>query len=141
MIERIEEESLYIDKLSELFPKILTSKSVKEDIKNNQFTNYLTYLVNGEPVAFINYYIMYERAEIININVLEEYQNQKIASKLLEYMVNECISHNVKSITLEVKETNIKAIHLYEKFDFSKVAVRRKYYQGIDGILMEKELM
>lgn len=141
MIERIEEESLYIDKLSELFPKILTSKSVKEDIKNNQFTNYLTYLVNGEPVAFINYYIMYERAEIININVLEEYQNQKIASKLLEYMVDECISHNVKSITLEVKETNIKAIHLYEKFDFSKVAVRRKYYQGIDGILMEKELM
>jgi ribosomal-protein-alanine acetyltransferase len=141
MIEKIEEESLYIDKLSELFPKILTSKSVKEDIKNNQFTNYLTYLVNGEPVAFINYYIMYERAEIININVLEEYQNQKIASKLLEYMVNECISHNVKSITLEVKETNIKAIHLYEKFDFSKVAVRRKYYQGIDGILMEKELM
>lgn len=141
MIEKIEEESLYIDKLSELFPKILISKSVKEDIKNNQFTNYLTYLVNGEPVAFINYYIMYERAEIININVLEEYQNQKIASKLLEYMVNECISHNVKSITLEVKETNIKAIHLYEKFDFSKVAVRRKYYQGIDGILMEKELM
>ena len=141
MIEKIEEESLYIDKLSELFPKILTSKSVKEDIKNNQFTNYLTYLVNGEPVAFINYYIMYERAEIININVLEEYQNQKIASKLLEYMVNECISHNVKSITLEVKETNIKAIHLYEKFDFSKVSVRRKYYQGIDGILMEKELM
>ena len=140
MIEKIEEESLYIDKLSELFPKILTSKSVKEDIKNNQFTNYLTYLTNGEPVAFINYYIMYERAEIININVLEEYQNQKIASKLLEYMVNECISHNVKSITLEVKETNIKAIHLYEKFDFSKVAVRRKYYQGIDGILMEKEL-
>lgn len=47
MIEKIEEESLYIDKLSELFPKILTSKSVKEDIKNNQFTNYLTYLVNG----------------------------------------------------------------------------------------------
>ena len=141
MREKIEEESLYIDKLSELFSKILTSKSVKEDIKNNQFTNYLTYLVNGEPVAFINYYIMYERAEIININVLEEYQNQKIASKLLEYMVNECISHNVKSITLEVKETNIKAIHLYEKFDFSKVAVRRKYYQGIDGILMEKELM
>jgi len=141
MIEKIEEESLYIDKLSELFSKILTSKSVKEDIKNNQFTNYLTYLVNGEPVAFINYYIMYERAEIININVLEEYQNQKIASKLLEYMVNECISHNVKSITLEVKETNIKAIHLYEKFDFYKVAVRRKYYQGIDGILMEKELM
>lgn len=141
MIEKIEEESLYIDKLSELFPKILTSKSVKEDIKNNQFTNYLTYLVNGEPVAFINYYIMYERAEIININVLKEYQNQKIASKLLEYMVNECISNNVKNITLEVKETNIKAIHLYEKFDFSKVAVRRKYYQGIDGILMEKELM
>lgn len=141
MIEKIEEESLYIDKLSELFPKILTSKSVKEDIKNNQFTNYLTYLINGEPVAFINYYIMYERAEIININVLEEYQNQKIASKLLEYMVNECISYNVKSITLEVKETNIKAIHLYEKFGFSKVAVRRKYYQGIDGILMEKELM
>ena len=36
MIEKIEEESLYIDELSELFPKILTSKSVKEDIKNKR---------------------------------------------------------------------------------------------------------
>jgi ribosomal-protein-alanine N-acetyltransferase len=84
---------------------------------------------------------MYERAELININVLENYQNQKIASKLLEYMIQDCIDKKVKSITLEVKVTNDKAIHLYQKFGFNQIGIRKCYYQGIDALLMEKELI
>ena len=44
-----------------------------------------------------------------------------------------------KSITLEVREDNLYAIKLYEKFGFIKKAIRKGYYQGIDGILMERE--
>ena len=44
-----------------------------------------------------------------------------------------------KSITLEVKRKIISvAYHLYKKYGFKKVAIREKYYQGLDGILMEK---
>lgn len=141
MIIKLAETSSYLDNLEQYFTDVFTKQNVKEDIKNNKFTNYFTYVINDDPIAFINYYIMYERAELININVLDDFQNQKIASKLIEHMINDCVKNNVTSITLEVKSTNVKAIHLYEKFGFKEIGTRKGYYQGIDGILMEKELM
>ena len=141
MIIKLDETSSYIDKLEDLFTNVFTSQDVKNDIQNNNFTNYLTYIKDDQPIAFINYYIMYERVELININVLESFQNQKIASKLLEYMINDCLNKKATSITLEVKVTNEKAIHLYKKFGFKELGIRKGYYQGIDAILMEKELM
>ena len=56
------------------------------------------------------------------------------ASKLLEKM----ISLVDKSITLEVKIDNLPAINLYKKYDFVEKAIRKGYYNGIDGILMER---
>ena len=44
-----------------------------------------------------------------------------------------------KNITLEVKEDNEPAIKLYEKFGFEKKAIREGYYNGVDGILMERK--
>lgn len=141
MIIKLNEDSIYLDVLEKQFTDVFTKENVKKEIKSNEFTNYFTYVIDNKPVAFINYYIMYERAELININVLDDYQNQKIASKLIEYMLEDCKERKVTSITLEVKETNIKAIHLYKKYGFKEISIRKGYYQGIDGILMEKELM
>ena len=141
MIEKLDKDSIYLDTLEKQFIEVFTKEKVLFDIINNHFTNYFTYLIDGNPVSFINYYIMYERAELININVLEDYQNRHIASKLLEYMIEDCKKSKVSSITLEVKETNVNAIYLYQKFGFKKVGIRKGYYRGIDGILMEKELM
>lgn len=141
MIIKLNEDSIYLDVLEKQFTDVFTKENVKKEIKSNEFTNYFTYVIDNKPVGFINYYIMYERAELININVLDNYQNQKIASKLIEYMLEDCKERKVTSITLEVKETNIKAIHLYKKYGFKEISIRKGYYQGIDGILMEKELM
>lgn len=141
MIIKLDKDSKYLEQLEELFTEVFTKENVKKDILDNTFTHYFTYLIEDKPVAFINYYMMYERAELINVNVDKNYQNKKIASKLIEYMIEDCLNNNVKSITLEVKETNNTAIHLYQKYGFSKISIRKGYYQGIDGILMEKELM
>ena len=42
-------------------------------------------------------------------------------------------------ITLEVRIDNFSAIHLYQKFGFKSVSIRKNYYNGIDGILMERK--
>lgn len=141
MIKELDIESIYFNDLENNFKDVFTTENVKNDIINNEFTNYLIYIVDNQAVAFINYYTMYERAELININVLESFQNQKIATKLISNMIEDCQNKNVKSITLEVKTTNEKAIHLYKKVGFYEIGIRKGYYQGIDGILMEKELM
>lgn len=141
MIERLDCNSVYFNILEKMFAEVFTEESVKKELESNKFTNYFTYAIDSKPVAFINYYVMYERAELININVLDDYQNMGIASKLIEYMINDCVNQKVTNITLEVNKMNSNAIHLYQKYGFKQIGIRKGYYHGIDGILMEKELM
>ena len=84
---------------------------------------------------------MYDRYEIANIYVKEENRNQKIGSKLLEKVIKLGEQKQIKNITLEVKKDNVYAIKLYEKKEFKKVAIRKAYYDGTDGILMERKMM
>ena len=139
MIEKLDINSKYLDDL-EVFDTF-NKERVLFDIKNNTFTNYYIYMDNNKALAFINYQVMYERSELIDINVLDSYQNMGIASKLIEFMLEDLKSKNVENITLEVRKNNLNAIHLYEKYGFKEVGIRKGYYQGIDGILMKKELM
>jgi len=116
-------------------------KGIKNSIDNNTFTRHYVYKEDNEIIGYINYDIMYERSELIQINVRSDKQRNHIGSKLMDYMFKELEKNSVKEITLEVKVDNTKAINLYKKYGFIEVGVRRGYYQGIDGILMKKELM
>lgn len=114
-------------------------KDVKKDLENNPFSKYMLYLIDNKIVGFINYYLMYEKIEIENFNVLLDYQNKHIGTNLIKYLIDKY--NGFDNITLEVKENNSKAIHIYEKMGFKKVATRKGYYNGIDGILMERKMM
>ena len=133
MIVEIKEKNL-LERLEKTFPFVL--KNVLNDIEINPFSHYLVYIKDDNILGYINYYLMYDRIEIANFNVLEKFQNQGIGSKLLDYLIKKY--DNIKNITLEVKCDNYKAIKLYEKFSFSKKAIRKGYYNGVDGILMER---
>lgn len=141
MIEKIEIENSKIKEIEKSFPQFLCKSSINKNLLDDPFTEYYIYIENNQILGFINYDILYERAELLYIAVIEEAQNKKIGSKLLEFMIKNCREKNIQNITLEVNVENKKAIALYEKYGFQKVAIRKNYYQGIDGILMEKELV
>lgn len=62
-------------------------------------------------------------------------------SLLLDNLISYSKSLNLNTVTLEVNEHNLPAIKLYDKFGFSKIGVRKKYYGGKeDGILMSKKI-
>ena len=46
---------------------------------------------------------------------------------------------NNKSITLEVAINNLKALKLYQKFNFYEVNRRLKYYGDVDALLMRRD--
>lgn len=57
---------------------------------------------------------------------------------LLEGLINRA-KQTSTSITLEVNENNIPAIHLYKKYDFKVVGKRKKYYDNkFDAYIMTK---
>ena len=127
-----------INELESSFNYVL--KDVKSNLSNNPFSHYLLFIDNNKIIGFINYYLMYDRIEIADFNVLENYQNNSIGTKLIEFLINK-YEGTVNNITLEVREDNLKAIHIYEKMGFKKVSIRKNYYNGIDGILMERKMM
>lgn len=101
----------------------------------NAFSNILVYEKDNKIVAFLDYSKMYEKIEINYIFVIKEYRNQNIAYDLIDYMIK---NNNFENITLEVNILNENAIKLYKKHGFEIIGIREKYYNGIDGYLMER---
>ena len=110
------------------------------DIDMNPFVKYFIYIIDKNIIAYIKFEHIYDRIEIDNVFVHENYRNKGIASNLMKYLINYSTSFGIKNITIEVKKDNYNAIMLYKKFGFLSVAIREKYYNGIDGILMKREM-
>lgn len=110
-------------------------------LKDNPFTKWYIYELNNEIVGFINIDIIYEKAEIEYIYVVEKWRKNKIATKLLEKAEKDLISKRVSTITLEVNVNNFSAIKFYEKNEYKKINIRKHYYGNDDAYLMLKELV
>ena len=79
---------------------------------------------------------------ISNIVVKKDMRNNKIGSRLLEKLIEIARQKKKDEITLEVNINNIYAIKLYEKYNFEKVGIRKKYYNNIDdALIMTKKLI
>ena len=137
MIKELNNEDDLINELETSFNYVV--KDIKKDLLNNPFSRYLVYIDNKKILGFINYYLMYDRIEIANFNVLEDYQNKHIGNKLLKRLITDFLG-KVNNITLEFKKYNFKAIYLYKKYGFVEKSIRKEYYDGIDGILMERKM-
>lgn len=141
MIEELSKDNQELIKKLETTFDYFKNNNINEDFKNNIFSKYFIYMEKCNIIGFINYYDLYDRFEISYIEVLSDYRNKKIGSKLMEHLIEIGKEKEITNITLEVNINNINAIKLYEKYDFSKVAVREKYYNGTDGYLMERKMM
>lgn len=103
-------------------------------LEENPFRKILIF-EDKEKKGFLDYSKIYENIEINYIYTIDKFKGQGIASKLMEKLLLE----DYHNITLEVRESNIPAIKLYEKFGFKKISIRKNYYGNESAILMIKE--
>ncbi len=134
IIEVKENDYLLINKLEHTFNYVLSD--IIKDFHDNPYSHYIVYKYKDKIYGYINYYLIYDRIEIANFNVVESFQNMGIGTKLLEYLIDKY--KDKKNITLEVRCDNAKAINLYTKMGFKVVSTRASYYNGVDGLLMER---
>ena len=89
-------------------------------------------------IGFIIFSPISPEAHILSISVRNEMQSKGIGTLLLKSMLDQCKVMNYKKIFLEVRVSNKKAINFYEKFGFSKDAIRNNYYtnNSEDALLM-----
>lgn len=81
-----------------------------------------------------------DECEIITIGVAPNARRNGIASAMLAIIEKNIKNQGVKKIFLEVASNNIAGKKLYENNGYKVVGTRPKYYDGVDAILMTKEI-
>jgi [ribosomal protein S18]-alanine N-acetyltransferase len=84
---------------------------------------------NGEVWGLVVFRIIADEAEILNLAVEPRRRRQGIASRLIEDSLATCKAAGVKTIFLEVRESNEAARNLYARIGFTENTRRRKYYR------------
>lgn len=112
---------------------------LKEELQNEN-SSYIVAKLGCEVVGFAGMKIVIDEADIMNIVTKKTYRNHGIGTLLLKHLILLSNKLNLNSVSLEVNEENIIAIHLYEKFGFKNIGIRKNYYQNRNGIIMAKKL-
>lgn len=86
--------------------------------------------VDGSTVlGYCGIYMAADEGEIINVAVKPEFRRQKIADQLICALLFEGHKNGVSRFFLEVRVSNVAAIHLYEKNGFVKQGIRKNFYE------------
>lgn len=107
----------------------------------NEPTSVFFAAFEGEEVTgYIGMSAVIDEGYIFNVAVTEEHRQKGIGSALINELLTYCKKNNFAFVTLEVRESNQKAISLYSHFGFIKAGERKNYYRdpAENAILMTK---
>lgn len=93
----------------------------------------------GELLAgFICSWMVGGELEILNVATAPAFRRRGVAAALIGHVFERARRQGLESAFLEVRVGNTGAIELYQKFGFSVVARRCRYYaDGEDALLMQ----
>ena len=136
----IEDINLITPNLESEFDKFWNISNLLNDF-NNPNSTYIVAKLDDEIVGFAGFLKICDEADIMNIVTKIDKRHLGIGSKLLSSLINIAKEQNLKTITLEVNVNNQIAINLYNKFNFKKTGLRKKYYNNTDdAIIMTLEI-
>lgn len=137
----------YIDELVELenqcFSDPWSATMFIGDLQSEYTCYFGTFDENGDLIGYAGMWMSVDSGEITNVAVHPDYRRNGIASSLIDNLIQVCKVNKLSSITLEVRESNCKAISLYNKLGFKKVGLRKNYYKNPkeNAVLMTKTLV
>lgn len=90
--------------------------------------------------GFIVYRVVADEAEIITIGVAPDARRGGVAAAMLAIAEQDAKKRGAEKMFLEVATDNTAARALYRSAGYAEVGVRPKYYDGVDAILMARQL-
>ncbi len=82
----------------------------------------------NELIGYGGYAHILDEGHIMNIAVKDGYRRKGVGTAILARIIGSARSQGIKAVTLEVDNSNEKAIALYEKLGFINYGLRPHYY-------------
>ena len=128
------------DVLQTEFDEFWNAEVLEKELEN-PLSTYIVAINEKEVVGYAGLWQPIDEGHVTNIVTRRNNRGNKIATKMLEELINIAKSRDLKSVTLEVNVHNEIAINLYKKYEFKEVGKRPKYYNGVDdALIMTKEI-
>ncbi|MBR3620119.1 MAG: ribosomal protein S18-alanine N-acetyltransferase [Clostridia bacterium] len=128
-------DSSHVDKVCELEKSSFSSPWSRDDLEyqlDNAGSHFLV-AVDTEKKTVAGYIGVQEisgEAYITNIAVFKKFRRHGAGSLLLNTASDDAFARGCEFITLEVRESNLPAIELYEKSGFERMGIRKNFYSN-----------
>lgn len=111
------------------------------DILNSEISSVLVAKVDGNVIGFVSFTIIIDELQIINVAVDPLFQGKGIGNAIMNELISYGSKNGVLKYFLEVRESNLSAIHLYEKYGFKQVGISKNHFSlpRENAILMNLE--
>lgn len=125
-------EREHISQVAEI-EKICFSEPWSEETVLDAFekgTKFFVATLGSLVVGYVGISCIIDEGYITNIAVLPEYRNRGIATSLLNRLFSLASDTDLSFISLEVRESNEKAISIYDKLGFKNEGLRKNFYSN-----------
>ena len=101
---------------------------------------YLVALIEGQVVGYCGMWTVMEEGNITNMAVACQHRRNGIAFLLMKEMERIAAPKGITAFFLEVRESNVNAIKLYEKMEYKSIGIRKNFYEKPveNAIIMSK---
>lgn len=129
-----------LKKIYKLRQKVFKYHGTIEELEEQLFSEFEHYYVITSPrnrfLGYAHFRIVEEQAEVFDFAIKPSKRNKGLGKELFLNALDDVIANKgVKTVTLEVRQSNLAAQHIYHLCGFDKISVRKKYYKDEDGYL------
>jgi ribosomal-protein-alanine N-acetyltransferase len=91
----------------------------------------------GEGIAgYGGLMLVGDEAHVTTVVVAPGFRQGRLGTRLMLGLAAAAIEHGARSLTLEVRSSNVAAQALYRRFGMAPVGVRKQYYRDEDALIM-----
>jgi len=88
---------------------------------------------SGKLIGYFLLMLALDEGHLLNITVRGDLHGQGIGRGLLDKVVQLSHSRDMRSILLEVRPSNARALAAYRRYGFEQIGVRKAYYPAASG--------
>lgn len=84
---------------------------------------------DDKAVGYVGLSAVLDEGYMGNLAVVTEYRRNGVGRALMKELLRICKEKDFAFVTLEVRESNIPAVNLYDSLGFDRVGMRKNYYK------------